>query len=92
VVVPWQAVLETALEGDQLFIEVDSRVTPLNKLRLTAFAAGAEELPSRELVRRRLVVRIASAGLATTAALAALRGRVARAQVHRCRSPSQRRC
>jgi len=72
--VPWPAVLDTALEGDQLFVEIDARHTPLNRLCLTAFAAGAEELPARELVRRRLVVRIASVGLAVTAALAAFTG------------------
>lgn len=38
-VVPWPSVLETSLEGDQLFIEVDPRVTPLNRLCLSAFVA-----------------------------------------------------
>ncbi|HKY35275.1 MAG TPA: hypothetical protein VJN18_05000 [Polyangiaceae bacterium] len=74
VVVPWPALLETTLEGDRLFIEVDSRITPLNRLCLTTFAAGAEDLPPRELIRRRLVVRIASVGLAITAALAVFTG------------------
>jgi hypothetical protein len=73
-VVPWPSVLETSLEGDQLFIEVDPRVTPLNRLCLSAFAAGAETLPPDESRRRRLVVRIASIGLAITAALAAFAG------------------
>ncbi len=72
--VPWPSVLETALEGDQLFLEVDARITPLNRLCLTAFATGTEPLPPEESRRRRLVVRIASLGLAVTAALAAFAG------------------
>lgn len=72
--VPWSSVLHTALEGDELFLEVDVSVTPLNRLCLTAFSAGEEQLPPEESRRRRLVVRIASAGLALTAALAAFAG------------------
>lgn len=72
--VPWPGVIETAVEGEQLLLQVDPRITPLNRLCLTAFAAGADELPPQELVKRRLVVRIASAGLALTAALAAFAG------------------
>jgi hypothetical protein len=72
--VPWPSVLETTLEGDELFLEIDSRLTPLNRLCLTAFTAGEEQLPPEESRRRRLVVRVASAGLAVTAALAAFAG------------------
>lgn len=72
--VPWPSVLETTLEGDELFLEIDARLTPLNRLCLTAFTAGEEQLPPEESRRRRLVVRIASAGLALTAALAAFAG------------------
>ena len=53
--VPWPAVVETTLEGDQLFVEVDQRVTPLNRLCLTAFTAGTEPLLPDESRRRRLV-------------------------------------
>ena len=72
--VPWPSVLQTALEGDQLFLEVDVSITPLNRLCLTGFSAGEEQLPVEESRRRRLVVRIASSGLALTAALAAFAG------------------
>jgi len=72
--VPWPNVTETALEGDELFIEVDASLTPLNRLCLTAFSAGEEQLPLEESRRRRLVVRIASVGLAVTAGLAAFAG------------------
>ncbi len=72
--VPWTSVLQTALEGDELFLEVDSGITPLNRLCLTAFSAGEEQLPPEDARRRRLVVRIASLGLAVSAALAAFAG------------------
>src|SRR6188768_2925455 len=51
--VPWGSVVETTLEGDQLYLEVDQRLTPLNRLTLTAFAGGAEALPPDESRRRR---------------------------------------
>ncbi|HXK18229.1 MAG TPA: hypothetical protein VNG33_10530, partial [Polyangiaceae bacterium] len=72
--VPWASVTNTALEGDELFLEVDAHITPLNRLCLTGFTAGEEELPPAESRRRRLVVRVASLGLAATAALAAFAG------------------
>jgi hypothetical protein len=72
--VPWLSVLQTALEGDDLFLEVDSAITPLNRLCLTGFSAGEEPLPPEDSRRRQLVVRIASVGLAISAALAAFAG------------------
>ena len=72
--VPWASVTQSALEGDELFLEVDSSLTPLNRLCVTGFSAGEEQLPPDESRRRRLVVRTASGGLAFTAALAAFAG------------------
>jgi hypothetical protein len=72
--VPWASVTQSTLEGDELFLEVDPSLTPLNRLCLTGFSAGEEQLPPDESRRRRLVVRIASGGLAFTAALAAFAG------------------
>ena len=72
--VPWTSVIHTALEGDELFLEIDASITPLNRLCLTGFTAGEQELPPEESRRRRLVVRIASVGLAMSAALAAFAG------------------
>lgn len=72
--VPWTSVTQSALEGEELFLEVDASLTPLNRLCLTGFSAGEEQLPPDESRRRRLVVRIASGGLAFTAALAAFAG------------------
>jgi hypothetical protein len=72
--VPWPSVLGTALEGDELFLEVDAAITPLNRLCLTGFSAGEDRLPESESRRRRLIVRVATVGLAISAALAAFAG------------------
>lgn len=72
--VPWSSVWETTLDAGELFLEVDSSLTPLNRLSLSDFTSGYVELPPEESRRRRLVVRVASAGLGLTAALAAFAG------------------
>jgi len=72
--VPWSRIGQAALEGDELFLEVDVSITPLNRLCLTGFSAGEEPLPPEESRRRRLIVRVATLGLAFTAALAAFAG------------------
>jgi hypothetical protein len=72
--VPWPGVVEASLEGDELLLLLDPRITPLNKLCLTGFTAGEARLPPEEARRRRLVVRVASGGLAISAGLAAFAG------------------
>jgi hypothetical protein len=72
--VPWSSIAAAALEGEQLYLEIDVRLTPLNRLSLSAFTAGEQQLPPEESRRRRLVVRVASAGLALTAGLGAFAG------------------
>jgi hypothetical protein len=72
--VPWASITHAAVEGDELLLEVDAKLTPLNRLCLTAFSAGEQELPPEESRRRRLVVRVASVGLAVAAGLAAFAG------------------
>ncbi len=72
--VPWSGVQEAAVEGDEVFLQVEPGITPLNRLCLTAFTGGEELVPPEESRRRRLVVRVASAGLALSAALAAFAG------------------
>ena len=71
--VPWGG-LSASVEGGELFLEVDPGLTPLNRLCVTEFASGWIELPPEESRRRRLVVRVASGGLALTAALAVFAG------------------
>jgi hypothetical protein len=72
--VPWSQIRHAAVEGDELLLEIDQSLTPLNRLCLAAFTAGEVELPPAETQKRRLVVRIASVGLALSAALAAFAG------------------
>lgn len=72
--VPWPSVLEATLEGDELFLQIDPALTPLNRLCLASFSAGEEEIPVTETQRRRLIVRVATAGLALSSALAAFAG------------------
>ncbi len=72
--VPWASIVEANVEGDQLLLEIEARLTPLNRLCLGHFSAGEEQVPPDESRRRRLVVRVASAGLALSAALAAFAG------------------
>lgn len=72
--VPWASIVAASVEGDQLLLEIEARLTPLNRLCLGNFSAGEEQVPPEESRRRRLVVRVASAGLAVSAALAAFAG------------------
>lgn len=72
--VPWSQVWRASLEGDDVLLEIDAALTPLNRLCLTAFSAGVEVLAPEETRRRQLIVRVASGGLAVSAALAAFAG------------------
>ncbi len=65
---PWTQVSEARVEGDQLFVAFDHRLTPLNRLALAHFASG-RALPPEELAKQRLVVRIATLGAALVAAM-----------------------
>ena len=55
---PWAAVSEARVEGEQVFVVIDPKLSPLNRLLLTHFADG-RALPAEELAKRRLVVRLA---------------------------------
>src|SRR4051812_34783991 len=57
--VPWPSVVRASLEGEQLFLEIDAELGPLNRLCLVHFSSGTA-LHHHELYRRRLVVRIAT--------------------------------
>jgi hypothetical protein len=66
--VPWPNVSEARVEGQQVFVALDPKLSPLNRLLLTHFASG-RALPEDELAKRRLIVRLGTAAAALVAAL-----------------------
>jgi hypothetical protein len=74
ILVPWASIQEAAVEGDELYLQIDPSLTPLNRLCLTAFTGTEEHLLPDESRRRRLVVRVAAVGLSISAGLAAFAG------------------
>lgn len=72
--VPWPSVVTTSVEGDELFLEVDASLTPLNRLCVTGFWVGEDPLPEDQFSRRRWIVRVASIGLSLSAGLSAFAG------------------
>ncbi len=72
VLIPWDAVRESNLEGDRLYLSVDPALTPHHHLVLAGFSVGDPPNPS-EVSRQRLVVRIGTgATMAVAGLLAAL--------------------
>lgn len=65
---PWASVSEARVEGEQVLVVIDPKLSPLNRLLLTHFATG-RSLPAEELAKRRLVVRFAAAAAALVLAL-----------------------
>ena len=53
--VPWASINQTSLEGDELFLEVDVSITPLNRLCLTGFSAGEDPLPPDTRIALRIL-------------------------------------
>jgi hypothetical protein len=61
VMVPWASVREARLEGERLYLALDSPASPHSRLDLVNFSAG--DLPDpREVYRQRLVLRVATGG------------------------------
>ncbi len=71
VTVPWASVIAARVEGEQLFLEIDSGITPHNRLSLINFSTG-DVTHHRETHRQRLLVRIAAASAAIVASLVTL--------------------
>jgi hypothetical protein len=63
IVVPWSAVAQAHLEGDRLYLALDSAVTPHHRLALVNFSTG-EAPDQREAGRQRTILRIAAVGAA----------------------------
>lgn len=68
--VPWPQVGEASLDGEQVFLALDPKLTPLNRLCLVNFSTGSST-HHHQLYRRRLLVRLATVGAALSGALIA---------------------
>ena len=68
--VPWPQLAEASLDGEQLFLVLDPKLSPLNRLCLVNFSTG-NTAHHHKLYRRRLLVRLATVGAALSGALIA---------------------
>src|SRR6478609_5152113 len=68
--VPWPQLSEASLDGEQLFLALDPKLSPLNRLCLVNFSSG-NTAHHHKLYRRRLLVRLATVGAALSGALIA---------------------
>lgn len=59
VTVPWSGLMEARAQGDQVFLALDPRLTPHNRLTLVNFSTG-NDVDHRQLYRRRTMVRVAA--------------------------------
>jgi hypothetical protein len=72
ILVPWSAVREARLEGEQVFLALDPAATPHHRVVLVNFSTG-DAIHHREAHRQRLIVRAAALGLgAVTVAFVAV--------------------
>ena len=69
--VPWPQLAEASLDGEQVFLALDPRLSPLNRLCLVNFSTG-NTAHHHKLYRRRLLVRLATVGAAMSGALIAI--------------------
>jgi hypothetical protein len=68
--VPWPELTEASVDGEQVFLALDPKLGPLNRLCLVNFSAG-KGAHHHKLYRRRLLVRLATVGAALSGALIA---------------------
>jgi len=68
--VPWPQLSEASLDGEQVFLALDPKLSPLNRLCLVNFSSG-NTAHHHKLYRRRLLVRLATVGAALSGALIA---------------------
>jgi hypothetical protein len=68
--VPWPQLAEASLDGEQVFLALDPKLSPLNRLCLVNFSSG-NAAHHHKLYRRRLLVRLATVGAALSGALIA---------------------
>jgi hypothetical protein len=68
--VPWPQVLEASVDGEQVYLALDPKLSPRNRLCLVNFSSG-NTAHHHKLYRRRLLVRLATLGAALSGALIA---------------------
>lgn len=68
--VPWPQLVEASVDGEQVFLALDPKLSPLNRLCLVNFSTGSSA-HHHKLYRRRLLVRLATVGAALSGALIA---------------------
>jgi hypothetical protein len=68
--VPWPGLAEASVDGEQVFLALDPKLGPLNRLCLVNFSTG-NTAHHHKLYRRRLLVRLATVGAALSGALIA---------------------
>ena len=68
--VPWSQISEASVAGEQVFLALDAKLSPLNRLCLVNFSTG-NTAHHHKLYRRRLLVRLATVGAAVSGALIA---------------------
>jgi hypothetical protein len=68
--VPWPELAEASVDGEQVFLALDPKLGPLNRLCLVNFSTG-NTAHHHKLYRRRLLVRLATVGAALSGALIA---------------------
>src|SRR5690606_19569620 len=71
ITVPYSA-LNARVDGDQVYLEIDPSLTPLNRLVLTDFSAGSSTHPREKLRRERLIWIASLVGAVVVALLGAL--------------------
>lgn len=72
VTIPYAALLSARIDGDQVYLEIDPSLTPLNRLVLTDFSAGSSTHPREKLRRERLIWIASLVGAVVVALLGAL--------------------
>jgi len=63
VLVPWANVREARVDGEELFLDLDTPATPHQRLSLVNFSTG-DSVHHREVYRQRMVLRLAVSGTA----------------------------
>ena len=68
--VPWPQLVEASVDGEQVYLALDPKLSPLNRLCLVNFSSG-NTAHHHQLYRRRLLVRLATVGAALSGSLIA---------------------